>query len=75
MLMSCKRSYNKKGVCSNKLDLEDSVCHEINKQHLLSNSTVEETVTEFQLHQALSGSIGKRMRRKRENVEPSNWKR
>lgn len=45
--MSCKRSYNKKGICSNKLDLEDSACHEINKQHLLSNSIAEETVAEF----------------------------
>ena len=47
MFMSCKRSYNEKGICSNKLDLEDSACHEINKQHLLSNSIAEETVAEF----------------------------
>lgn len=47
MFMSCKRSYNKKGICSNKLDLEDSACHEINKQHLLSNSIAKETVAEF----------------------------
>lgn len=70
MLMCCKRSYNKKRICSNKLDLEDSACHEINKQHLLRNSTAEETVTEFRLHQALSGSIGKWMRWKRVNVKP-----
>lgn len=38
--MICKRSYNKKRICSNKLDLEDSACHEINKQHLLSNSEI-----------------------------------
>lgn len=65
MFVSCKRSYNKKGICSNKLDLEDSTCHEINKQHLLSNCTAEETVTEFQLHQALSGSVGDWMRWKK----------
>lgn len=44
MLMICKRSYNKKRICSNKLDLEDSACHEINKQHFLSNSLVEERI-------------------------------
>lgn len=67
--MSCKRNYNKKGICSNKLDLEDSASHEINKQHLLSNSTTEETVVEFWLHQALSGSVGKQMRWNKVNVK------
>jgi len=70
MLTSYKRRYHKKGICSNKLDLEDSACHEINKQHLLSNCTAEETVTEFQLHQALTGSLGKSLRWKRVNVKP-----
>lgn len=44
MLMICKRSYNKKIICSNKFNLEDSACHEINKHHLLSNSVVEERI-------------------------------
>lgn len=65
MFMSCKRSYNKKGICSNKLDLEDSACHEINKQHLLSNSIAKETVAEFQLHQALSRRVGNWVRQKK----------
>lgn len=70
MFMSCKRSYNKKGICSNKLDHEDSACHEINKQHLLGNSVADETVIEFQLHQVLIGRAGKWMRWERANGKP-----
>lgn len=62
MLRSCKRKYDKKTICSNKLDLEDSACHEINKQYLLCNCTAQETVTEFRLHQAPHESIGECMR-------------
>lgn len=69
MLMSCKRSYNKKGICSNKLNLEGGACHGINKQRLLSNSTAEETVAEFWFHQALSGSVVKQMRWNKVNVK------